>query len=265
MIGGGRRDLYERAAACPQRQSPLPSSFSTLTEARESFIFIWHKCTYMINDIRNRPFQNSKAEYETQQKRCFTLVEQWSSALDALLLARSQDMTPLELKGASVLKIQKLIGFAILHTHRSGNDDQTLWDPLCPMFEQVVNLAAEVLDLDTEINNSSPSETRTPSFLFDMEIVGPLYHVASRCRDPVIRRKAIALLKASSRDEGLWNSFLTAKVAERGMQVEEEGLGTVKCCADVPDWARISHVKPVFDPIGRKVTLKYSRAGSASS
>ena len=83
-----------------------------------------------------------------------------------------------------------------------------------------------------------------------------------KCRHPVVRRKAISLLYAAPRQEGVWDSILTARVAERLIGIEEAGLGTVTTCEDVPDWARISDVSVEFDLQGRLGTVKYSRQRS---
>ena len=83
-----------------------------------------------------------------------------------------------------------------------------------------------------------------------------------KCRHPVIRRKAVSLLYTAPRQEGVWDSILTARVAERLIGIEEAGLGTVVSCEDVPDWARISDVEVKFDLHGRLGTVKYSRQRS---
>jgi hypothetical protein len=90
-------------------------------------------------------------------------------------------------------------------------------------------------------------------------VIAPVFAAISVCRDPVIRRRGIALLKCSNRQEGILNSFLVAKVAERVVELEESGLGDVRCCEDVPNWARISEVRPSFDPVERRATLRYCR------
>lgn len=53
-----------------------------------------------------------------------------------------------------------------------------------------------------------------PVFSLDTGIVLPLYFVATKCRYPTIRRKSIALLKSTPRQEGVLNSMLTGRVAE---------------------------------------------------
>ncbi|KAL1839196.1 hypothetical protein VTJ49DRAFT_1785 [Mycothermus thermophilus] len=63
-----------------------------------------------------------------------------------------------------------------------------------------------------------------PSFSADLGIVPPLYVVATKCRDPRLRRQAIRLLRSSARREGMWDSELTARIAMWIAEVEEEGL-----------------------------------------
>ena len=47
----------------------------------------------------------------------------------------------------------------------------------------------------------------------------PVFFCASRCREPGIRRRAIAVLKKLPRQEGIWQSTGAAMIAERWVQV----------------------------------------------
>lgn len=105
------------------------------------------------------------------------------------------------------------------------------------------------------------------TFTLDIGLIAPLYDIACRCRDPFLRRRAIYLLRVSGRQEGIWDSSLAAHVAERIVAIEEDGLGMdpekctsessvtpqcfypprIKCAADVPDSARLSHMIPKFN------------------
>jgi hypothetical protein len=60
-----------------------------------------------------------------------------------------------------------------------------------------------------------------PSFSADMGIVPPLFMVATKCRDPTLRRQAIQLLKSSARREGMWDSNMAARISEWVMTLEE--------------------------------------------
>jgi len=49
------------------------------------------------------------------------------------------------------------------------------------------------------------------------------------------------------------------------MQLEEKGLGEVKCAADIPDRARISDVEVSFDLLARRGYIKFLRLRSLDS
>lgn len=83
--------------------------------------------------------------------------------------------------------------------------------------------------------------------------------VSCRCRDPIIRRRAISLLRTYDRTEGAWNSFATYKAAQRVLDIEEAGLQNLKSCDDVPGWARISNVSLAFDHAEKRAALTYNR------
>jgi hypothetical protein len=189
------------------------------------------------------------------QRNSVLILERWSAAFETFTRARGNILTDNERKGAAVLTILKELRSTSLMLTRTMVDDQRNWDIFIPMFEKITTLAEEVVELDSRANAGRPT------FTIDMCLVAPVFGVSCRCRDPLIRRRAITLLRTCGRTEGVWNGFLTSKVAQRVLEIEEAGLSDVRTCEDIPDWARISGVTPVFDPVGRKATLTYSRPG----
>lgn len=96
--------------------------------------------------------------------------------------------------------------------------------------------------------------------------MSPIYDVAKHSRDPVVRRRAISLLYNYPRHEGMFDGVLHARVAQRIGQIEEEGCldhssisSSPSAAADVPDWARISQVRPIFDLEKSRIVLHYQR------
>lgn len=71
---------------------------------------------------------------------------------------------------------------------------------------------------DAELSTFSLEEGITPA----------CYFVASTCRDPILRRVAIRLLRQGPARQGIWNALLFASVAERIVEFEEslEGILT---------------------------------------
>jgi hypothetical protein len=238
------------------RHTSTPLTFTNLTMAREYFVLSWHHCHFLLHKLdEQKSSPDFQSLFEAWQSTCLGIVDAWNTAFKNFLDLNENKLSDNEKKGTIILHILKTIGFMTLRINRSPLDDQTVWDQFCPMYERIVDLAEEIIG----------SRSGVPTFTLDMGIIGPLYEVVARCRDPFIRRRALALLKSANMHEGVWNSSLTATVAERVIQIEEEGLGDVKCCADIPDWARISDVSPVFDAVGRKAFLSYMRKGSGHS
>ena len=250
-------NLYENTTKSRRRQS-IPTAFSSLSEARESLVFHWHRLVRPINEeyLDDGSGLDFLTAWQTRHENSQQIFDQWSAAFDVFINSHGSLLEESGQKGVAMLKIQQEIGFLSLQLGRTYFDDQTLWDQFLPLFNQIVSLAAEILDFGSK-------SRRYPTFSLDMGVVGPLYEVASRCRDPVIRRKAISLMKSRCMQEGVWNSILTAKVAERLVEIEEDGLDEVKSCHDVPDWARLSFVAPVFDPAGRRAVVKFMRIGGS--
>ena len=236
----------------------IPGRFTSLEEAQNSLNYHQNHClnaAYLLDDvaIRNsplRPFIDSVYLESYRQGRDLfqEILRQWSSAFEAFI-ARSS---------ATVLKISHRISSLQVQAH--GQDifqKSRCWDYLRRECEEIVDLATSVVQLHEKSANDS--SLRKPTFSLDMNIVSPLFSIAHRCRDPIIRRRIIALLYSAPRQEGLWNSILTARVAEKIMTIEEAGLGEVRSSADIPDKNRITEVDVQFDMQGRKGCLKCGR------
>jgi len=135
-------------------------------------------------------------------------------------------------------------------------------DRFLPQFEQLIALGEKVISSTFSSNDHGG---QTTSFCLDMGIIIPLYYVAWQCPDPTIRRKAITLLRSTSRQEGLLNSLLLAKAAERIMEIEESILGEMKTCAHGPDWAKSTAVQPVLELDDRGGRLQYTRPAQGAT
>jgi len=194
-------------------------------------------------------------------QRYMDILQEWATAFDAFLSSHQGSLSEAERRAAQVLQLHRLLNFASLRTslRRPDVDDQLSWDDSTEAFDEIVTLAESISSCGN--SNATP---RTPSFTLDVGIVGPLYEISRKCRDPVVRRKAIAVLCDFPRREGLWDGMLAGKVAERIVAIEEEGID-VRSCHDVPDWRRISNVTPIFDIEGKKCFLCYERKESISS
>ncbi|TVY16679.1 hypothetical protein LARI1_G006301 [Lachnellula arida] len=257
MVSGPKWEIYEAMKEYAQKRQ-VPAIFSSLSKARESLVSQWHVASYSTNSRWDPTNEQLPAvpQAGAWQKKSTSILARWSSAYDAYLDIRGDNLTEEKRKGTATLRILRELGSTAMMLTRTKVDDQMDWDVFCPMFRKIVSLAEDILKLDLK-----PTEG-TPTYCMEMSLVRPLFEVTCRCRDPNIRRRAISLLRNSRREEGVWHAFPTSRVAQRVLDIEEAGLLDVRCCEDVLGWARISDVEPVFDHGGRRATLTYSRLGS---
>ncbi len=99
------------------------------------------------------------------------------------------------------------------------SDSEMVYDTFLPEFKYVVQKCALLI--------ASRKETQKPAnprFSFEVGVVPPLHIVATKCRDPVVRRKAVDLLFSSPRQEGMWDGVLTARIGKWMTSCEEDGL-----------------------------------------
>jgi len=117
-----------------------------------------------------------------------------------------------------------------------------------------------------EISRCSNGPTSKPSFTLALGVVTPLYVTCSRCRDPGIRRRALHLLATCNRKEGIWDSTLSARVAERIIAIEEAGAGVavVAAASQIPEHARVCELDKFFGA-GRQGRIKYRKSNLGST
>ena len=147
--------------------------------------------------------------------------EVWEETLDSMLL--SDEVTERDLDAAKTLRIHQVVGS--IWVGRCTTPEEVKNDESMTRFETVVSLAEDIQSIAG--TSAQRKYLDSSSFLFDMEIVSPLYFVGTKCRNPTIRRRAIRILKNTQRREGLWDSEMAAAVAERIMLIEEANLTTL--------------------------------------
>lgn len=253
---------------CPE----VPTVFICLEQARNSLDYHWNSCIEFLNQLENNDWDPKSTQIrghgpldvlkttEPIRQDFFDVFERWLVGFQAFLGIHGKSLDSRGLQAARTLEISHSFGMICLNASTVNLfNNETVWDGFTEHFEHIVTLAALIVESST---CNKLTQKRGPDFTLDMNIVAPLYAVAHKCRHPVIRRKAVSLLYAAPRQEGVWDSILTARVAERLIGIEEAGLGNVTHCEDVPDWARISAVEVKFDLQGRLGAVKYSRQRS---
>jgi hypothetical protein len=101
------------------------------------------------------------------------------------------------------------------------HSSEMIFDSFLAEFQYITRTCAL---LTSPLNTSQLP--RNPRFSFDTGIIPPLHVVASKCRDPIVRREAIDILFVSPRQEGMWDGVLSARIGRWLASCEEDGLPT---------------------------------------
>lgn len=123
--------------------------------------------------------------------------------------------TTLELLSVKLLQttVRLFIRAGVMRTSYS----ELNWDACLAYFERIVALVALIFQKEAERNPLRP-----PVVSLDEPAISMcLWLVAHRCRHPVLRRRAVALLSGSQRLEGKWTSTSTSVGAAKVIEIEE--------------------------------------------
>ena len=223
-------------------------------------------------DVRNIPnaMETAKAELAIELIRSSAALRlrQWTSAFDAFVAVQ----TPAVLGDPSmhetilICRVHRLLmDLSYKVDYRRAVHDEMLWDELLLEYAEIIRLAEEFTACSTPSALSSSKKGTEGKLVFTLDpgLNVPLYFVAGKCRDHTIRRKAIALLRAIERQEGVSNSVMTAKVAERLVEIEEEGLLDREGERGGPEWVerrmRVSGVDIRFEGEEQRALVRFFR------
>ncbi|KAK7228214.1 hypothetical protein V2G26_000384 [Clonostachys chloroleuca] len=206
----------------PERSDP--DTFSNVVEARDSLFIILGDLYDLFITVgpakpKIRPRQPSGQKSLTPQARW----DLWSTRLKNFL---AQNPTQHSLAASLTLQIwQKTTGIMLAV---KDVQQEVVFDIFTDTFETIVDLSTQLYSLPRS------------GLSADMSIVAVLYFTATKCRHPIIRRRALGLLTAAPRREGIWQSEGAAKVAAEIMEIEEGFVtGEVTKETDLEESARV--------------------------
>lgn len=182
-------------------------------------------------------------------------LEAWTLAFESYQRIYNIDDFPEERRSRAMLEAQKRYFEASLFYFTSGSSNAMHWDTQLALFKETLHHARVAVDTGAKGSEAV--------FTLDMGIIPPVFSVVMRCRDPVVRRHAIDILRRNTRQEAVWKSTLVARVAQRVVELEEEGLGVVNTCDDVPLKARLAGVQVSMDPTKQRAQIHYLKGSSA--
>ncbi|KAF2274122.1 uncharacterized protein EI97DRAFT_382041, partial [Westerdykella ornata] len=236
---------YDYSIDCPPECPIIPVAYTSVSQARNDLVGLL-RCMMWIAGVANI---NPRA---TENPTWLHIYTQLMASMDAFELTFDHFQAFLPMSGApidaktqagcSLIKIYYLMARTIVAAGASPVRNELSWDPFVGQFKTIVDLAetlpALVKPPFSSLPSTSPpltpkppatkpaSKKRPPAFTpsFELSPIVPLFVTACRCRDPIIRRRAISLLLTCRRREGVWDSYGAGMVALQVVKLEE-GIG----------------------------------------
>lgn len=171
----------------------------------------------------------------SRQSALIRRLELWDSRLDDMLA--SDHITARDIDAAKTLRIHQLI--CVIWLRRCTTPEETANDLSMSDFETAVNLAETISSVAG--TRGQRSDLNSSTFLFDMEIVSPIYFVGVKCRHPQLRRRAIKVLS------GTWRKVSAPN--EKMCRVSETAPSEVTRCYLRSEIASHSAVTRHSDPL----------------
>lgn len=183
------------------------------------------------------------------------LHSKYSHELQAFVEARGSSFTPKEDIAVAVLQLHSLDNHISCYIQYLPPTHRLHWSEFMPQIQRMIMLGQKII---AHILSDSSCGESTISFNLDMGVIIPLYNLVRHCKDPIIRRQVISLLRSFKRQEGLWNSVLVANALDRIVEIEESTWSEADTYSDK---VRPLTVDPILELDSRGGRLVYTRQG----
>ncbi|KAH0489333.1 hypothetical protein TgHK011_009766 [Trichoderma gracile] len=163
-------------------------------------------------------------------------LETWSTLFENMLQQHgsscdSEETYPLN----TLLRLQYTIVWTYLSS--SGPGRELEYDNFLTQFQQCVALAGDFAAVHERYSGSLQ-----PTFTPEIGMIPVLYIIGAKCRHPVVRRKALGIMRRQPIREAVWDSVVVARVVERIMEIEEGGCEKremIQSMDQIPVWQRV--------------------------
>ncbi|KAJ5656108.1 hypothetical protein N7507_008058 [Penicillium longicatenatum] len=187
-----------------------------LTHCRVQLVGILDACIRFIGkiDINAAMFQFD-VDSLIEQVKLQTRLDAWHDRLAELLERMKAAGNPAKQDALNLLLVHYKVIYIWIRVCTTAGEMAT--DSYFSDFEELVQYAEQII-------NPSVGTTKPQTLSFDIQILGPLYYTALKCRHPTIRRRALEMLQFAPRREGLWNAHHAYITAKRVIELEERHL-----------------------------------------
>lgn len=218
----------------------------------------------------------------------------WREAFERTRAHQTPDEYHRDTPTAQLLEIYEVVSRLMVECANTGKE--TSWDSKMDEIEPAINLAESLITSSSatllpqqggggagmpDYQQSSTSQYPGTYVSLEMGVIFPLKAFGFKCRDPILRRKIVKLLGTPPRRrEAMMDSFVSAMMVQRSMEIEEEGARqymaasqglvngvngladyphdiSVKRAEDIPEHARVYLAYPDESVDGSPVSARF--------
>lgn len=208
------------------------NSWPDISQARYSLDLLMNKGLKLHRDVGiERPLPSF--DMIRQQNRIMNELQDWKIKFDRLMKIPRKRITSLDPRMPLQLYIQHHVSSVFVQT--CLNRDEIGYDNHNDAFEEIVCNAEKWMHFDRDIRQEAIKHGGySDKFTFEAGIIPMAYWTATKCRSPVIRRRAIDVLRYFPAREGLWKADYLSVVATMVADIEEMNVNNLPIEKRVP-------------------------------
>jgi hypothetical protein len=230
VIEANDSDFHAQYPGLNEDMGPVPEAFRNVEEALPFF----YRLTYRLLSL----FELAEEHYKTYEfipglispllvpefDHVRDLYDTWASALSHIeSLVKSKDSQ--QYQGYMVLKCYELSFKIDLEIFKYG---EVAYDEFKGENFGILKLIEVLLQAHGDGGSpdsllSARSGPPAAVFISSLGVISLLFEVATRTNDEQLRQEALSLLQRTNRREGIWDSRVAARLAERILQLKREG------------------------------------------
>jgi hypothetical protein len=196
-------------------------AFDNISQARETLTNLQCRALVFIRSVGSKSGITYRNVFEQQIKRQQSLKVEyrtWREAFDRLRKKSRKTTGISDPRAPLALLIEYQTSLVWLLNCIS--QEESHFDNFTSNFEEIVCLAESILNLSPKTESKPIAE----QFSLDPGVLAQIYWTANKCRDPLVRRRAIGALNRCPARQGMWLRPLIVQVASKIVEIEEEAV-----------------------------------------
>lgn len=220
-LSGRQMHFSEMPMEDPTAPSPLLEdtlNFENISDARDSLTGLklrGYSWVHEVGFVLTAPSGPLTPEQEGKHRRLSEDFHRWHAAFEVFMKKPSNTVGILDPRAPLTLFIEYHVSYFWMK--KCTANYETEYDEHVQDYKKVVECAEEIISLSKKLD-TGPMQRR---FVMEAPVTPSLYWTAYKCRDPVLRRRAIQAILDFPSCQGIWENRRHAASVTRIMEIEE--------------------------------------------